>query len=223
MMKKRLARRIRGIEPSGIRKIFDRVPQAQNPINLTMGEPDFDVPEPIKNAAREAIDAGFNKYTPTRGIPPLLDAIRDYLRSSGIPFEEIMVTAGVSGGLVLSTLALVDPGDEVLIPDPYFVMYKYMVLLAGGIPVFLDTYPDFKLKPEVLARAITPKSKLLILNYPNNPTGATLDSAEMDELAEVIKQHDLFVISDEIYERFVFDGGKHQSISTRGVSTLVLG
>lgn len=223
MEKNLLAQRVRGIEPSGIRKIFDRVPQAKNPINLTMGEPDFDVPVPIKEAAKEAMDRGFNKYTPTQGIPLIRQAVREHLSKRGLPFEEVMITAGVSGGLVLSSLSLINPGDEVLIPDPYFVMYKYMVLVAGGKPIFLDTYPDFVLKPETLERAITPRSKLLISNYPNNPTGAVLSASEMDQLANVIRKHDLFVISDEIYDRFVFDGQEHESISTRGVPTLTLG
>jgi len=134
-----------------------------------------------------------------------------------------MVTAGVSGGLVLSALALINPGDEVLIPDPYFVMYKYMVRLAGGTPVFLDTYPDFKLKPEVLERAITARAKFLILNSPNNPAGVVLSASEMQELSEVIRRRNLFVISDEIYESFIYDGRPHESISTRDVATLVLG
>jgi aspartate aminotransferase/aminotransferase len=218
-----LARRVQGIEPSGIRKIFDRVPLAKNPINLTMGEPDFDVPERIREAAKAAMDRGLNKYTPTQGIPPLREAVKGYLSGRGIPFDEVMITAGVSGGLVLSTLSLVNPGDEVLIPDPYFVMYKYMVKVAGGTPVFLDTYPDFTLKPEVLEKAITPRTKLLILNYPNNPTGAVLPAVDMDRIAEILKKHNIFVISDEIYDRFVFDGDGHESISTRGVPALVLG
>lgn len=218
-----LADRLRGIEPSGIRKIFDRVPQAKNPINLTMGEPDFDVPDPIKEAASQAMQRGYNKYTPTQGIPPLRQAVADYLRSRGIPFEEVMITAGVSGGLVLSTLALVNPGDEVLIPDPYFVMYKYMVRLAGGTPVFLDTYSDCKLKPEALERAITPRTKFLMLNSPNNPAGSILSGEEMDTLAEVVRKNNLLVVSDEIYDHFVFDGRPHESISTRDVPTLILG
>ena len=223
MKEQLLSDRVRGIEPSGIRKIFDRVPLAKNPINLTMGEPDFDVPELIKDAAKEAMDQGRNKYTPTQGIPPLRQAIAEHLKSNGIPFEEVMVTAGVSGGLVLSSLALINPGDEVLIPDPYFVMYKYVVRLAGGTPIFLDTYPDFKLKPETLEKAISPRTKFLMLNSPNNPTGAVLSAPEINALAEVVKKHDLFVVSDEIYDRFVFDGNHHESISTRDVPTLILG
>ncbi|TKJ40644.1 aspartate aminotransferase [candidate division LCP-89 bacterium B3_LCP] len=223
MKEKYLAQRIQGIEPSGIRKIFDRVPQAKNPINLTMGEPDFDVPDRIKQAARNAMDQGYNKYTPTQGIPPLRQAIAEHLRERGFPFEEILVTAGVSGGLVLSTLSLVNPGDEVLIPDPYFVMYKYMIRLAGGKPVFLDTYPDFKLKPEVLEKAITPRTKFLILNYPNNPTGAVLSASEMDDIAEIVRKHNIFVVSDEIYDHMIYDNQDHESISTRDVPTLILG
>lgn len=218
-----LAERVRGIEPSGIRKVFDRVSQAKNPINLTMGEPDFDVPEAIKEAAVEAMRKGMNKYTPTQGIPALRQMVAEQLKSKGIPFEEVMITAGVSGGLVLSALALINPGDEVLIPDPFFVMYKYMVLLAGGKPIFLDTYPDFKLKPETIERAITPRSKILMLNSPNNPTGSVLNRTEMDAIGEVVRKHNLFVIADEIYDQFVYDGRKNEPISTRDVPTLILG
>ncbi|MFH1862726.1 MAG: pyridoxal phosphate-dependent aminotransferase [bacterium] len=219
----RLAVRVQGIEPSGIRKIFDRVPLAKNPINLTMGEPDFDVPALIKDAAKEAIDRGLNKYTPTQGIAPLREAIKEHLRARNLPFEEVMITAGVSGGLVLSSLSLINPGDEVLIPDPFFVMYRYMVLLSGGAPVFLDTYPDFKLSAETLENSITPRSKLLLLNSPNNPTGAVLSAAELDELAHIVRRHNLFVISDEIYDHFLYDHRKHESISTRDLPTLILG
>ena len=218
-----LAQRVKGIEPSGIRKIFDRVPLAENQINLTMGEPDFDVPDPIKEAAHQAIQDGFNKYTPTQGIPPLREAIGEHLKGREIPFEEVMVTAGVSGGLVLSTLAMVNPGDEVLIPDPYFVMYKYMVKLAGGTPVLLDTYPDFKLKPELLEQALTERTKFLMLNSPNNPTGVCIPADSLDQIAEIVLRHNVMVISDEIYDRFVYDYKAHESISTRDVPTLILG
>ncbi len=223
MSKQLLAQRVKGIEPSGIRKIFDRIPKAKNPINLTMGEPDFDVPDVIKESAYRAIRDGHNKYTPTQGIPPLREAIAEYLRDMGIPFEEVMVTAGVSGGLVLSALSLINPGDEVLIPDPYFVMYKYMVRLAGGTPVFLDTYPDFNLKADTLEKAITDRTKFLMLNSPGNPTSAVLSADELDQIAEVLQKHNLFVVSDEIYDRFIYDGRKHESIASRDVPTLILG
>jgi aspartate/methionine/tyrosine aminotransferase len=218
-----LADRVKDLKQSGIRKIFDLVPKAKNPINLTLGEPDFDVPAEIKQAAKEAIDHGFNKYTPTQGIPQLRAVVGEYLQSKAIRTEDIMITAGVSGGLVLSTLALVNPGDEVLIPDPYFVMYKQMVKIAGGVPVFLDTYPDFHLTPEVLEKAITPRTKMLILNSPNNPSGAVLTQKELDALTEVIKKHNLFVVTDDIYDRFVYDSDGCESIASRDVNALVLG
>jgi aspartate/methionine/tyrosine aminotransferase len=217
-----LATRVRGIEPSGIRKIFDRVSKTPNPINLTIGEPDFDVPDEAKEAAIEVIRQGGNKYTPTQGIPPLREALIADLRAKGLPCDDVIVTAGVSGGIVLAALALINPGDEVLIPDPYFVMYKYVTLLMGGVPVLLDTYPDFKLKPEVLERALTPRSKLLLLNSPNNPTGAVYSAQELDALAAIIRKRNLLVISDECYERFIYDDGSHHSIAARDVPTLIL-
>ncbi|MCX6640296.1 MAG: pyridoxal phosphate-dependent aminotransferase [bacterium] len=218
-----LADRVKDLKQSGIRKIFDMVPKAKNPINLTLGEPDFDVPVAIKEAAKEAIDRGFNKYTPTQGIPQLRTAVADYLLSRNIKQDEVMITAGVSGGLVLSTLALVNPGDEVLIPDPYFVMYKQMVKIAGGVPVFLDTYPNFRLTPEILERAITPRTKLLLLNSPNNPSGTVLTAKEINALVEVIKAKNLFVIADDIYDRFVYDSDHCESIAARDIDVLLLG
>lgn len=207
-----IADRLKGLEPSGIRKIFDRAQKAENPIDLIMGEPDFDIPENIKEAGIEAIRAGRNKYTPTAGIPPLRQALSRQLAGEGIKFEETLVTAGVSGGVLLSSLTLINPGDEVIIPDPYFVMYRYVVSMCGGVPVLLDTYPDFHLHEERMMELMTPRTKILIINSPNNPTGAVYPESELRMAASIAEEHELIVISDEIYDKFLYDGREHFSI-----------
>lgn len=202
-----LADRMQHIDASGIRKVFALAAQIENPINLSIGQPDFDVDEAVKEAAIAAIRGGHNKYTQTWGIDELRDeASRYYERRFGVGLENLMVTSGVSGGLFLALLATVNPDDEVLFADPYFVMYKHLVNLLGGRAIPIDTYPDFKLKPEAVEAAITPRSKLLIVNSPSNPTGVTLDTGELRALAEVAQRHGLLVISDEIYEQFYYDG-----------------
>ncbi|MDO9124836.1 MAG: aminotransferase class I/II-fold pyridoxal phosphate-dependent enzyme, partial [Deltaproteobacteria bacterium] len=128
--------RFGNIKPSGVRRIFDLARQMKDPINLSIGEPDFDIPEPLKEEGIDWIRKGFNKYTPSQGIPELREKIASHLKNKSVHFQEVMVTAGVTGGLLLASLALINPGDEVIIPDPYFVMYEYQVLLMGGVPVF---------------------------------------------------------------------------------------
>ena len=167
-----ISQRLANIKPSGVRRIFDLARQMKDPINLSIGEPDYDIPEPLKEEGIEWIRKGFNKYTPTQGIPELREKIAAHLKKKGIHFEEVMVTAGVTGGLLLASLALIDPGDEIVIPDPYFVMYEYQVLLMGGTPVFVDTYPDFRLSEEGLVKKLSKKTKFVVINSPNNPAGA---------------------------------------------------
>jgi aspartate/methionine/tyrosine aminotransferase len=150
---------LRNIKPSGARRIFDLGGQMKDPINLSIGEPDFDIPEPLKEEGIEWIKKGFNKYIPTWGIPELREKIDLYLKKKGVHFEEVMVTAGVTGGLLLASLALINPGDEVVIPDPFFVMYEYQVLLMGGVPVFIDTYPDFRVREDELLEKVSKKKE----------------------------------------------------------------
>ena len=201
----KLANRRFSIDSSGIRKVFDLGAQLKNPINLSIGQPDFDVPGAIKDAAISAIQEGKNRYTLTAGIPPLRKKVKQYYEQRGIGIEETMVASGTSGGLILLLLALTDPGDEVLVPDPYFVMYKHLTNLVGSKPVFVDTYPDFRLTRERLEAAVTPKTRLLILNTPANPTGVVYTEEECRMAAEFAEEHDLWVISDEIYEPYVYD------------------
>ena len=217
-----LAERTRRIDASGIRKVFALAAQLENPINLSIGQPDFDVDDAVKHAAWEAIQAGNNGYTQTWGIETLRKAVSDYYqRRYNTPLENVMITSGVSGGLFLALMATVNPGDEVLFGDPYFVMYKHLVNVLGGKPVAIDTYPDFKLRPEAVEAAITERSKILIVNSPSNPTGVTLTAEECDALADVARRHDLLVISDEIYEGLHYDGTP-ASFAGRGENVMVL-
>ena len=151
-----LADRTRLFDASGIRKVFDLGANLKDPINLSIGQPDFDVPDAAKEAAIEAIRVGRNGYTVTQGIPELRERIERELTEEFGPLDEwgVLVTSGVSGGILLSLMALLNPGDEVLCPDPYFVIYKHAVRIVGGVPVFVDTYPDFRLHAERIEAAI---------------------------------------------------------------------
>ena len=197
--------RLSNIKPSGVRRIFDLARQMKDPINLSIGEPDFDVPEPLKEEGIEWIKRGFNKYTPTQGIPELREKIALHLKKKGRQFEEVMVTAGVTGGLLLASLALINPGDEIVIPDPYFVMYAYQVLLMGGTAVFVETYPAFRLREEEFVKKLSKKTKFIIINSPNNPTGAVYPKEDLMMVARIARGRDLLILSDDIYDNFVFD------------------
>jgi len=202
-----IADRMGLIDASGIRKVFDLAAKMTDPINLSIGQPDFDVPETIKQAAVQAIADGLNKYTQTQGAGDLRDAIAAACREEfGWDDDRAyLVTSGVSGALVLAMLALVNPGDEVVFADPYFVMYSHLVHLAGGKCVMVDTYPDFRPDPQRFADAITDKTRMIVLNSPANPTGCVYTEAELRALAEVAARDDLLVISDEIYNFFCYD------------------
>jgi aspartate aminotransferase/aminotransferase len=201
-----IADRVARIRPSGVRRIFDLARTVKDPVDLSIGEPDFDVPEALKEEAVRSIRMGFNKYTPSGGIPELRAKVLQYLRAKGIICEDVIITPGVTGGLLLAFMVTLNPGDEVIIPDPYFVLYEYQVLLLGGKPVFFDTYPDFKLREEELRAAVSPRTKVILINSPNNPTGAVYSRAELEMAAAVAREKNLLVFSDDIYDRFVFDG-----------------
>jgi len=216
------AKRMRLMDSSGIRKVFDLAQKLDRPINLSIGQPDFDVPEPAKRAAIRAIEQGLNKYTVTQGIPELHQRIRQYVRPRMNPDGKgVLVTSGVSGGLVLSMLVLVDPGDEVVITDPYFVMYQHWADLCGAVVRHVDTYPDFALKPSAVEAALTEKTKVIILNSPANPTGAVYTREALEAVADLARQRDLLVISDEIYHEFVYEA-EYTSIAQFHDRTLLL-
>jgi aspartate aminotransferase/aminotransferase len=194
------------IDASGIRKVFALAAKLENPVNLSIGQPDFDVAENIKEAAIEAIRAGHNSYTQTWGTEELRSECSAYYeRRFGVGLENVMITSGVSGGLFLALLSTINPGDEVIMGDPYFVMYKHLTSLLGGVPIPVDTYPDFKLRADAVDAAVTNKTKVLLVNTPSNPTGVTLNADELRALSDVARKHDLLVISDEIYEQFSYD------------------
>ena len=221
----RLSPRASRIDASGIRKVFDLAEALENPVNLSIGQPDFDVPESVKEEMIRAIRDGKNRYTPTQGIAPLRERLRARLaKEKGIRAteEEILVTSGVSGGLLLGFLAAFGPGDEVLIPDPYFVMYKHLLNVFEITPVFVDTYPDFRMTAERLAKHVTPRTRGIVLGSPSNPTGVALSRAELEKIASLAAKHDLLVVSDEIYDGFVYDGEPF-SIGSVHPLTLTLG
>jgi aspartate aminotransferase len=216
-----ISSRMNKIDASGIRKVFNLAKDMKNPVNLSIGQPDFDIPDHLKDEAIEAIKKGHNTYTLTQGIPELRTEVRNHLEKRRINPEEILITSGVSGGILLSLFAIINPGDEIIIPDPYFVMYKHLVNLLDGKPVFIDTYPDFRFTAERIAPKITSKTKAILLNSPANPTGVALDNDDLQKLANLAEKHSLLVISDEIYSPFSYDS-HHKSIAEFYDKTLVL-
>ncbi len=194
------------VDASGIRKVFDLAAKLKDPINLSIGLPDFDVPELCKTAAIEAIREGNNRYSQTQGIAPLRERLRkDLSAEMGRDVGEVLITSGVSGGLFLAILSIIDPGDEALFLDPFFVMYKHLLTLAGGKAVAVDSYPDFRFHADRVEAAITPRTKLLMLNSPSNPTGVVMSEAEIRSAIDIAKKHDLLLLADEIYEPFMYD------------------
>jgi aspartate aminotransferase/aminotransferase len=204
-----ISQRAHGVDASGIRKVFDLAAKMADPINLSIGLPDFDVPDAVKDAAVDAIRGGSNRYTQTQGIAPLRERLRKDLSAEvGRDVGDVLITSGVSGGLLLAILAVIDPGDEAIFLDPYFVMYKHLLTMAGGRPVIVDSYPDFRFHADRVERAITPRTKLLILNSPSNPTGVVMSEAEVRAAVDVARKHGLLILSDEIYEPFLYDAAR---------------
>ncbi|MHB8156884.1 MAG: aminotransferase class I/II-fold pyridoxal phosphate-dependent enzyme [Desulfocucumaceae bacterium] len=201
-----------GLPPSGIRKFFDIVTEMKGVISLGVGEPDFVTPWHIREGCIYSLEKGFTMYTSNQGLIELREEIvRELDVSYGVTYDarrEVMITVGVSEGLDLAIRALVSPGDEVLIPEPSYVSYAPITALAGGVPVTMPTSVenDFRLTAECVEKAITPKTKIILLCYPNNPTGAVLRRRDMLEIAEVVRSHDLIVISDEIYDKLTYNG-----------------
>ena len=220
---KKMAQRINNFESLAIRKVFALAGKIKNPIDLSIGQPDFDVPEIIKNVAIESIKKGFNKYTPTNGILELRKKIASNLKKNGINIDssEVLVTAGTTGAIFLTYLVLLDPEDEVIIFDPYFVVYKQLAELLGAKVKIINTYSDFQPNIKELKRAISTKSKLIILNSPNNPTGAVYTKEKIKEVAEIARKNDVYLLSDEVYENFVYEG-EHFSPGSVYKNTLTL-
>ena len=201
-----LAQRTAEFDASGIRKVFDLAANMTNPINLSIGQPDFAVPDAMKEAAIEAIRSDKNGYSVTQGIPELREALQSRIDAEyGHADRRVLITSGTSGALVISMLAMIEPGDEVICFDPYFVMYSALIKMVGGKCVMIDTYPDFRIDPEKVAAAITPRTKMILLNSPANPTGVVAQEAEVRAIAELAAKHNLAILSDEIYREFCYD------------------
>ena len=218
-----LADRAGKIDASGIRKVFALAAKMKDPVNFSIGQPDFDVPDKLKNEAIKAIQAGCNKYSQTAGDAEFKEKIaRQVSEEYGWENPATLVASGVSGGLLLAFMALVNPGDEVIIPDPYFVMYKHLVNLMGGKCVFIDCYPDFDLPVKKIAGAITSKTKMIVVNSPCNPTGMVYSQKNIEALARIATEKDILVLTDQIYEKFCYDG-PCPSIANYHQKSLLLG
>ena len=207
MSERWIADRMHLIDASGIRKVFDLAASMKDPINLSIGQPHFDTPAPIKEALFAAVLAGKNAYSQTQGIAPLLQKLQAQVDAEFKHSDrKVFVTSGTSGGLMLALLALVNPGDEVITFDPYFVMYKHLTTVAGGKIVPISTYPDFRLDVSKVRAAITPRTKVILCNSPCNPTGYVASESELRALAELAAEQDIALISDEIYRAFCYHG-----------------
>ena len=217
-----IADRMSRIDASGIRKVFDLAANMQDPVNLSIGQPHFDTPDPIKAALKGAVDEGKNAYSQTQGIAPLLSRLQSDIDAEyGHADRRVFVTSGTSGALTLALCTLVNPDDEVIIFDPYFVMYKHLTALAGGRPVMVDTYPDFRIDIERVRAAITPRTKVILFNSPANPTGAVTSPDEVRQLAELAAECNIALISDEIYRSYCY-GDHFFSPATVNDHTIVI-
>lgn len=208
----RVAEVVQNVPPSGIRRFFDIVSQMEDVISLGVGEPDFVTPWRIREAAIYSLERGYTQYTSNWGLLELREEIARLLdRRYGVEYRpegEVLVTVGVSEGLDLALRAILNPGDEVLIPEPCYVSYRPCTAFAGGVPVPIgsDASTGFRVRVEALEAAITPRTRAILLNFPNNPTGATLRRADLERIADLAERHDLIVLSDEIYAELTYDG-----------------
>ncbi|MCX6970609.1 MAG: aminotransferase class I/II-fold pyridoxal phosphate-dependent enzyme [Verrucomicrobia bacterium] len=216
----RIADHVRDIPRSGIRDFFEIVQTMDDVISLGIGEPDFATPWHIREAAIYALEKGRTGYTSNLGLPRLRRSISDYVRKKfGLrydPLAEILVSVGVSEAIDLALRALLNPGDEVLYHEPCYVSYAPSITLARGVPRAIETKAEdgFSLRADALEKAITPRTKVLMLNFPTNPTGATMTAAQWEEIAAICVRHDVVVLTDEIYSELTFEGGTHSTIAT---------
>lgn len=223
----KLSKRAEKFEASGIRALFDQAQNLKDPISFAIGQPDFGPSEKVKKRAIEAIEQDISSYTSTQGMLPLRMAIAEKLKSENnitSDPEDIIVTPGTSAAFFLTLSTILDPGDEVIIPEPYFVEYPMLVQFLEAKPVFLDTYEDnFQINIEKLKNLITTKTKAIILNTPNNPTGSVYQEEILKEIALIAEKHNLIIIADEIYEKFIYDNLSHFSIGSVYPNTVTLG
>ena len=210
----------KGINPSSIRKIFNLSKSMTDVISFGIGEPDFNTPKYITDAARKAMDDGYTHYTVNAGLPELRECISEKLshenRITADPKDDIIVTAGGMGGLYLALRSMLDSGDDVLVPQPSWLNYVSQIILAGGnvVPIPLDTSDGFILTADKIAAHLTEKTKVLLFNTPSNPTGRVVPKEELEKIARLARQKGFFIISDEVYEKFIWDGHSHTSIAS---------
>ncbi len=196
------------VDSSGIRKVFELAAKIENPIDFSIGQPDFDVPDSLKDAAIAAIRKGFNRYTLTQGIGELREKVLLHIektRKRKFSPDEVIITSGTSGGLLLALMSILDPGDEVVFFDPYFAMYKHLIRLLDAKPVIVSTYPDFRIDGQKLKKSISPRTKAIIINSPSNPTGYVCGKKDLDTVINTAREKNLLLITDEIYDGFVYD------------------
>lgn len=212
--------RLDEVPESGIRRLFDLAGKYKDVVSLGIGEPDFDTPPHIKEYAKEGLDKGFNHYTPNIGLKMLREAVAEKLkrenRIEANPERNIMITIGGNQAFLLSLSTFLKNGDEVLIPSPYFVTYRAVVLMLGGIPVEVPTTIEdgFKLSIDRLSKAVTSKTKCIMINSPNNPTGSVMSKKDLEGVSRLALENDLRVVSDEVYEKLIYSGEKHVSIAS---------
>ena len=222
-MRNPLNSKITGIQPSGIRKFFDIVSEMKDAISLGVGEPDFDTPWHIREEGIHSLERGRTFYTSNSGLKELRDEITRYIkRKYNIdynPVTETLVTVGGSEAIDMALRVMLDPGDEVLVPQPSYVSYVPCAIMAGGtpVPVELEEKDEFRLTPEKLLEKITPKTKVLVLPFPNNPTGAIMEKEDLEKIIPIIEEHDLFVITDEIYSELSYKGTPSSIIEFPGM------
>lgn len=221
---------VKAMPPSGIRRFFDLVSEMEGAISLGVGEPDFVTPWHVREACIYSLESGNTHYTSNKGMPELRESICDQVRKEMNldydPAHEILITTGVSEAVDLAFRATLNPGDEAIVPEPCYVAYTPDIVLAGGVPRTVPTLPEdeFRLQPETIASAITEKTRAVLLSYPNNPTGAIMTRADLEDLADVVVENDLLVISDEVYAKLSYSGSHSSFAQLEGMKerTLVL-
>ncbi|MEM2271658.1 MAG: aminotransferase class I/II-fold pyridoxal phosphate-dependent enzyme, partial [Archaeoglobaceae archaeon] len=214
-LSRRLAKKVQELKPSGIRRFFDLVIGRDDVISLGVGEPDFPVPWRIREEMIYSLEKGYTSYTSNAGLPELREGIAEYYRRFSLETfpDRIIVTTGASEAIDLAIRAIIDPGDRVILPEPAYVSYRPLISLCGGEVISIPTNPDFKLSGELIGKYADDKTKAIILNYPANPTGVSYQKKELEEIADSIIEHDLLVISDEIYAELTYDF-KHVAIGS---------
>ena len=223
-----LADRVKDIETSGIRRVWSLAQTCKDPVNLSIGQPDFHVQEEIKQAAIDAIQQDHNGYTQTKGLDALLAVIHNRMNEQfGWTFgedanQDAMVTCGTAGALTLACLTVLDQGDEIIVPDPYFVIYPTLARIADAKAVLCDTYPDFRMTADRIEPLITPNTKAVLLNSPANPTGVVLNQEEVDAVATLCRDRGLLLITDEIYDEFIYPPSMHASPASTSEDVLVI-